>query len=257
MNKKILTYLTLASLVLVPSSDAFAQSKVRLKSATRFEITNELDKNPEADAVAFLAPYKQRVDSILLPVVGYSETFMKSGVDLRPESALGNFMADTFFDESERYGQKADFVILNMGGNRADIPEGVVRNGDILALAPFNNLVAFVTLKGSDVVRLFEDIAFTGGECQSRNVRLEITRDKKLRKATINGEPVDPDKEYVICTTDYMAEGNDYLEHFKKSIKKEIKNVLAREVILNYIKRLHSEGRKISAAKDGRCKLVE
>jgi hypothetical protein len=54
-----------------------------------------------------------------------------------------------------------------------------------------------------------------------------------------------------------MAEGNDYLEHFKKSIKKEIKNVLAREVILNYIKRLHSEGRKISAAKDGRCKLVE
>ena len=223
MNKKILTYLTLASLVLVPSSDAFAQSKVRLKSATRFEITNELDKNPEADAVAFLAPYKQKVDSILLPVVGYSETFMKSGVDLRPESALGNFMADTFFDESERYGQKADFVILNMGGNRADIP----------------------------------DIAFTGGECHSRNVRLEITRDKKLRKATINGEPVDPDKEYVICTTDYMAEGNDYLEHFKKSIKKEIKNVLAREVILNYIKRLHSEGRKISAAKDGRWKLVE
>lgn len=255
--KRLLLLLTIACLFTY-SGSVSAQSKVRIKSAVRYEITNKYDKEPETDALELVKPYKITVDSILLPVVAYSSVFMRSSTAYRPESELSNFIADLFYDESEKFGVKADLAILNIGGNRADIPEGPVRRGDIMALSPFNNYLAFVTLKGSDLIGLFEDIAYTGGECESRNVRLEITADHKLRKATLNGEPVNPDKNYVVITTDYIAEGNDYLVHFRNAIDKRIDSkVLARDVIFDYLKQLTAEGKKINAVKDGRCKLVE
>ena len=46
-------------------------------------------------------------------------------------------------------------------------------------------------------------------------MRMVITKDGKLKSATLNGEPIDPEKSYRIATLDYLAEGNDQLVAFK------------------------------------------
>ena len=54
-------------------------------------IDSTWDVNPDAEAVALLAPYKAKVDSIMYRVVGTAEMSMDKGA---PESLLSNLVAD-------------------------------------------------------------------------------------------------------------------------------------------------------------------
>ena len=56
-------------------------------------------------------------------------------------------------------GKKADLGIVNVGGLRNNMPKGVVRRGDIILISPFDNRLAMVYIKGSDLLSLFQDVA--------------------------------------------------------------------------------------------------
>ena len=60
---------------------------------TRIVVDNTYDATPDAAAAAFLAPYKQKVDSVMGPVVG---RVAKTLVADRPESPLSNLLPDIF-----------------------------------------------------------------------------------------------------------------------------------------------------------------
>ena len=72
---------------------------------------------------------------------------------------------------------------------------------------PFEN--AFVTVKfsGADMQKFFDFIAAGGGDPIS-GARFTIAN-KKAIDITINGETFDSNKEYVVLTSDYMANGGD------------------------------------------------
>ena len=54
-------------------------------------IDSVYDVNPDAEAVALLAPYKAKIDSMMYRVVGTAEMSMDRGI---PESLLSNLVAD-------------------------------------------------------------------------------------------------------------------------------------------------------------------
>lgn len=58
---------------------------------SRILIDQRYDVRQDTKAVAFLAPYKHQVDSIMGPVVAHSHHYMKAE---RPESDLSNLLAD-------------------------------------------------------------------------------------------------------------------------------------------------------------------
>ena len=62
---------------------------------------------------------------------------------------------------------------------------------------------------------LFEQIAKQGGQGVSREVRLVITADGKLKSATVGGKEIDDNAQYRIVTLDYVAQGNDHMEAFR------------------------------------------
>ena len=125
-------------------------------SRERIVIDSRYDRMPDAEAAAFLAPYKHVVDSIMGPVQGTVAHNMTSG---KPESDLPNLLADILLWAGEKYGEKPAFAVQNIGGVRADLTKGEVTYGDILAVAPFENKICFLTLTGRKVTELFQQIA--------------------------------------------------------------------------------------------------
>jgi 2',3'-cyclic-nucleotide 2'-phosphodiesterase (5'-nucleotidase family) len=225
-------------------------------SGRRIPVTAEYDATPDSAAVAVLAPYKQVVDSIMSPLIGHSARTMDRH---RPESELSNLVADILRQAATPYlGRVADVAITNMGGLRAVLPEGDITYGNIYEITPFENFLTLVTMKGSELAELFEDIARVKGEGLS-GARLVITGDGKLVRAEVGGRPLEVDRKYVVATVDYVAEGNDHLDTFAR-ISKEQKQLFPhatlRGIFLNYVSLKEARGELVDSKLDGRIQVI-
>ncbi len=237
----------------VSSVDLQAQtyrlSRVR---PSRYEVTKRLDANLPREAEEFLASYKSCVDSLRLPFVGMSESFMYA---YRPESPLSNWVADVLKWAGEQQGFKIDMGLCNIGGLRAAMPKDTVRIGDIMAITPFENVLSIVKMRGSDLTHLFENIAYAGGEGVSRGVCLVInTKSRSLVSAEINGNAVDPNAFYVIATLDYLSDGNDKMIALKNAVERKDIRIPVRDLTRSYFAYLNARGEKASACVEGRVK---
>ena len=227
-------------------SGVYAQRQI---TSTRFEVTRSLDENPDPEAMKMMEKYKPAVDSLIAPVLGESLVGMSAG---RPESLLSNWSADVLMEFSDfADGKKADLGIVNVGGLRNNMPKGIVRKGDIMLISPFNNTLALVQLRGTDLMGLFENIASVHGEGVSREVQLVITEDGKLVDAKVSGQPIEPERIYRVITVNYLAEGNDHLTSFKKSVKQDLSSILVRDAMMQFVKR----HKTITSAIEGRIKV--
>lgn len=207
--------------------------KVSALAWERVEVTSRLDESPSAEALAVVAPYKARVDSIMAPPLGMSRVAMATG---RPESLLGNWAADVMVESSTATGlEPADLGVFNVGGLRNNMPEGIVRRGDIMLISPFENYVVVLEMKGSDLLELMHNIAAVKGEAVSRSVRMEISPDGTLLACTLNGKSIDPNRTYTVATIDYLAEGNDKLTAMRKAVRRHDTGLLARDAMAEYI----------------------
>ena len=142
-----------------------------------------------------------------------------------------------------------------MGGIRAAFPKGPITKGDVLNAAPFENKICFLTLKGSDVLDLFRQMASRGGEGVSKGVNLVISKDGKLLDAKVHGQPVDPNASYRVATLDYVAQGNDDMVAFQKGTDvlspQETKNDV-RFIIESYFEQQKAKGTPVNPQIEGR-----
>ena len=237
MNRKTLFLALMPFLMLASCKSHYEVASVQ---RSRILVDARYDAQPDAQAAEFLKPYKHIVEYMTAK---------------RPEGTLSNLLADILVWAAKDYNEKPDFGVYNMGGVRADLPKGDVTYGDVLDVAPFENKIAFTTLSGATVMDLFKQIAVVGGEGLSHSVRLVITKDGKLVSATINGEPVDPQKEYRVTTIDYLLGGTDKLEAFKNghdvNAPKDASNN-TRFVIMNYFREMAKQGREVDSEIEGR-----
>ncbi|MBR4645230.1 MAG: 5'-nucleotidase C-terminal domain-containing protein [Bacteroidaceae bacterium] len=207
--------------------------KVRSAKWKRLEVNSSLDANPDSLALAIIAPYKVSVDSVMTPVLGMSRVVMSAK---RPESLLSNWAADVMVEGSTATGLPvADMGLVNIGGLRNNMPEGIVRRGDIILISPFENQLVVLEIKGKYLIELMHNIAAVGGEGVSSSVRMVITKDGKLVSATINGEKISRKRTYTIATLDYLAEGNDKMYALKKAKKRHEIGLKTRDVMMEYV----------------------
>ena len=231
--KRILL-LSIFSFSLFPFPSLQAQNhKVRSLAWERVEVTSKLDAKPSAEAAALVAPYKTSVDSMMAPVLGMSRVAMSAR---RPESLLGNWAADVMVEGGTATGlEPADMGLINVGGLRNNMPEGIVRRGDIMLISPFENHVVVLEMKGSDLLELMKNIAAVKGEGVSSSVRMEISAKGELLSCTVGGKEIDPQRIYTVATIDYLAEGNDKMSALKNAVKRHETGILAREVMMEYV----------------------
>ena len=251
--KRYIRNLSLVSAVVISivscSSHHYSVQSVDYQRVT---IDTQFDASPDAEATAFLAPFKAKVDSVMSPVVGRVACDMLSD---RPESKLSNLLADILIWAGKDFDEKPVISVYNMGGIRASLSKGDVTIGNVIDVAPFENKLCFMTLKGSQVTTLFEQIAARGGEGVNHAVRAVISKDKKLVSLKINGEEVNPEADYRIATIDYLADGNDGLPVLKSGTNRKMltdKSNNLRFIIMDFFRENTKQGREVNAEVEGR-----
>ena len=251
MNKKLLLLLSVGMLL------ASCRSHYQLASVerTRIVIDSRYDRQPDEAAARFLSPFKHKVDSVMGPVMGVVARNM--AVE-RPESNLSNLLSDILVWAADEYGEKPVLGVYNMGGIRAELTKGQVTYGDVLDIAPFENKIAFTTLTGEHLLKLFRQIAHRGGEGVSRGCELVITTSGELVSARLHGQEIDPQADYRVTTIDYLLGGNDGMSAFKEgrdvNSPQESRNN-TRFIIMNYFKQKAARGEPVDAQVEGRIKV--
>ncbi len=254
MDKKLFFLLLLGGGLLSSCSSHYQLTTI---DRTRIVVDSRYDAMPDAEAVAFVAPYKHQVDSIMEPVMGVVAHNMAAE---RPESDLSNLLSDILVWAAADYGEKPVLGIYNMGGIRASLTKGEVTYGDVLDVAPFENKIAFITLTGEQLMTLFRQIASRGGEGVSHGCELVISKDLKLISARLHGEEIDPKKDYRLTTIDYLLGGNDGMLALKDGRdvnSPQDKSNNTRFIIMNYFKQKAAKGEFVDSKVEGRITLKE
>ncbi len=187
-----------------------------------------------------LKPYVDRVDSVLSETIGTATAPFLNAESRNKETAIGNIVADSMLWFCNSQNLKADFAFQNGGGVRTDIGEGEIKKQTIYEVLPFDNSVALVTLKGSDVIKLFDSTPanVTHGAMPqvSKGVSFVIdTASGTVSDLLINGSPVDPGREYRIATNSYLAAGGDGYSVFKKSLDFYDTSLMQRDAFIEYV----------------------
>ena len=253
MHKRPILFALLGTLLLLSCKSHYQLTGI---DRTRIVIDSRYDQHHDEAAAKFLAPYKHQVDSVMGPVMGTVARNMNAD---RPESELSNLLSDILVWAGPEYGEKPVLGVYNMGGIRAALSKGKVTYGDVLDVAPFENKIAFTTLSGETLLKLFRQIASRGGEGVSHGCELVISKKGQLLSARLHGQEINPAAEYRVATIDYLLGGNDGMDalnegHNVNSPQEKRNNT--RFIIMNYFKEKAAQNQVVDAKIEGRIKVI-
>lgn len=112
----------------------------------------------------------------------------------------------------------ADAALTNGGGIRASIEAGEITKGDIITVLPFGNYIVTIETTGAEILEALQLGAGDYPEPKGAfphvaGIRFSIDPEKpkgeKVHSVFIGGEPLIPDKTYVLATNDFIAAGGD------------------------------------------------
>ncbi len=203
----------------------------------------------------------------------YGVTFATSEVDLNGERApgnrtgetnLGDLIADAFrwyALEQGDLGVDEDHVVAltNGGGIRASVAAGDITATDILTVLPFGNEVAYVNVTGEVLLEALEASTYctpeeVGAFPQVAGIEFTVDTTKaydqgeqypsstyygpnSINRVTINsinGQPFDPEANYVVVTNDFLAAGGDTYYAFNVSVSRSTGKLMD-EAVVEYI----------------------
>jgi 2',3'-cyclic-nucleotide 2'-phosphodiesterase (5'-nucleotidase family) len=174
-----------------------------------------------------IKPYKDSLDKKMNEVLGQSKTDF---IVARPSSNLMNWVADAIFVNQTRNVRLAQPLIclLNTGGIRSSIGKGNVTLGDIYKIMPFENTLVWVELPLSAIPEIETYLKQSGGEpisnCKLINGKLEING---IRENTTH---------FWIITSDYLMNGGDKMDFFKKKTSVNSTGKLLRDILIEELK---------------------
>ena len=223
----------------------------------RIEIDATLDTASAASASAeriqrMIDPYQAELGQSMGEVIGRVPRELTMG---RPESTLGNWLADLLYTEAVRYGDRSvDFALQNAGGVRINrLPAGDLLVRNVYELMPFDNELVLMELDYATTRALIDHLAAQGGWPVSQQLRFRITDTGEAADITLNGKPLSPEGRYVVALPDYVAGGgsdSDFLAG-----KPQLKTgKMIRDLILLHAREAYEQGRTISAELDGRIR---
>lgn len=207
--------------------------KTKDVKARLIPVDGRLDGRVDKAYAGLITPYVHKVDSIRNLVIG--ETPYEYA---KRSTEMVNLLSDFVMERgAEIAGGPVDLSIMNKGGMRNPLPKGRITQGTIIDIAPFDNSVVVIDVKGSDLLENFGIMAKQGGNGVSANV--EVVYDPvtaEVVKATIDGKPVEKDRTYRVATIDYLAAGNDYMTPLKRGVRVASSKDVLYMALIDYIR---------------------
>lgn len=214
-----------------------------------------IDSRIEEDTliVQYIAPFKQQLDAEMSKVIGIAAHALPKSP--RDQSLGGNFFAESLLSLGKELDPEVSCAVGTKDGIRTDLPEGPITIRHIFELMPFENFLTILTLKGTDLLVLGEFIARNNGQpIAGMSV---VIRDGKLVEMRVQGELVQPEKNYKLATYDYLANGGDYMQGLSTPIHRMDTPTRVREGLIAHIQSLTKNGQTIHAVIDERIKIIQ
>ncbi len=204
---------------------AFDDKGKVVPAGTTYRLINITDKIiSDPDLKAYVDEKVEPLLGLRREVVGEaSGAFDNSFRNFPWDSALGDVITDSLFEEGKKYGIQIAFE--NRGGIRARIDKGPITAEKVEEMLPFDNRVVFATISGAVLLKAMEHtfagplggsffdesgmkIAYDASRPKGDRIVYALVQDK-------NGEwkPVDPNGKYKIAVNDYSfksGEGYDF-----------------------------------------------
>ena len=242
-------------LVLLFLLNSCAKKQYTIKSANGYlvEMNSRFDSTADPEMVSLVQFYKAKLDSEINEVIGEApQSLGKSG----QQNLLANFTADAIQEYATDLLGTVDFAVINHGGLRTTLNWGNVTIGNLFEIFAFENRLVLLELPGKAVNQLFDAFIQQKRAGFSNNIRLTV-KNNLLESSTIKGLALDENATYKVVTVDYLAEGNDGMEALVQATKYEDLNITLRDMMIEYIKKLTSENKKINAQPDNRIEIKE
>ncbi len=224
---------------------------------TRLEINDSLvderTVSPAADAVRrIIDPYREELGESMEEIVGRVPRELTKG---RPESTLGNWLADLLYTEAVRYADRpVDFAVQNSGGVRINsLPAGDLPVRTVYELMPFDNQLVLLELDYETTLALINHMAAAGGWPVSRQLHFRITPTGTAADITLEDKPLTADRTYRVALPDYVANGGsdcDFLVGFPQLATGQ----MIRDLIILHLREAYEQGRLVTAELDSRIR---
>lgn len=199
----------------------------------------------------WLDKYRHGVDSLVNNPLCVSARLMKNS-----GHALQNWVCDVTMDIIKPLSGIDDvqLAIMNKGGIRTDMPQGVVTEGQLMSMFPFDNRFVVLEITGRDLLDAIKVMAGRDGDAVSKQLKITYNDNGDVLSAKLNGKNIDPKKTYKMATIDYLANGGDYMEPLKKAKRLFVDEQKYGDHIITYVKQLSRSGKKIDASDESRMK---
>lgn len=203
--------------------------------AKQFDILDveELGIEPDAQVADIVRQAKAESDVLGQEVVATLNADFKRGsnpgaapgTNRGTESTANNMIAQSAVAALANFlDQKIDFGIMNAGGVRDDLEAGEVTYKQAFSVQPFGNNIAVATVSGAAIKEMLENQWQTDEQAAaSGRPRLDLglsdnvsytynpdaPRGERILSITIDGEEVDPDKDYTVAGSTFLFDGGD------------------------------------------------
>ncbi|MFV8354567.1 5'-nucleotidase C-terminal domain-containing protein [Flavobacterium sp. XS1P32] len=204
----------------------------------RITITEKENQVPEIEN--FIKPYREHINNDLDSILAYCpETLDKSTG--KWQTTIGNLMADvtlsrgnTVFQSREK--KNIDICLLNSGGIRSILPKGNVTARTAFEIMPFENSLVVIALKRDQIIEMVDFFIAEKKSHPLAGVTFTIDKNKVAKNILVQGKPVQKETIYYVGTNDYLSNGGDNMNFFKKGVQKFDLQYKLRNILIDYFK---------------------
>ena len=199
----------------------------------KFEDLETLNVTPDESVAAIVAQAKEKSEELGKEVVATVDGDFKRGSNpgAEPgsnrgtESTANNMLAQSALVALEKFlGEDLDLGVMNAGGVRADLLKGDVTYQTAFGIQPFGNSIDVATMTGAAIKEALENQWQTAEDAtKSGRPRLDMglsdnvsytynpnaPRGEKITNITIDGKPMEMDREYRVAASSFLFDGGD------------------------------------------------
>ncbi len=211
---------------------------VLLARAKNVAVTRDVPKDAEVSEI--VEKYSALEEPLTQEVIGSITADIPKKPSNSGESALGDVIADTQLNSSQKAGTPAVVAFMNIGGIRTDLVyeasgnegAGNVTYGESFSVQPFGNDVYTMNLTGRQIDELLEEqfdnpqvgensiLQVSRGFSYTWNRSAPTGQKVDINSIRINGTTIDPEGSYRIAANLFLADGGDHFCIFKAGVNR-------------------------------------
>lgn len=180
--------------------------------------TYDAGVTPVPDIAQLVQSFKDRIAPVAAREIATSAAPATRTPNAAGESQLGDLIAD-----AQAHETGAQIGLMNPGGIRADLKQGLLTYADLFAVQPFDNGLVKMTLTGAQLKAVLEQQFNDAGDKILQVSGLKETYDRtraagdRITSITLtDGTAIDPATSYPVAANSFLATGGDGFTVFKE-----------------------------------------